>query len=113
MHVSCMDGPRPVASFAICNLVCGDGVVNPCHWVIPSIPFLSGLGVRTWVPPLPPSPGSLRCQQTPSVILGTPALSLWGRGLAGKQGPLQHVPRPTCLLHVSLPHPQPRWSLPV
>ena len=58
-------------------------------------PCAPGLGVKTW------APGASQC--LPCVILGASAGLPMRQVPRGGQATFQHVPRPTCLLHVCLP----------
>lgn len=80
-HGSRLDSPSPVTSFTTCALVCRERVASPCHGLLTSICFASGLGVRTWVPSAPFS------QQIPCVILGAPAPLFMWQVLCGEASP--------------------------
>lgn len=99
-----LDHPRSVASVAVVPWDTGNRQLAPAMGSSLPSPLASGLRVRAWVP------RGLHCP--PRVIIGASAgLFVWQVSHGG-QSTSQHVPRPTCLPHVSLPHSQPRWSLP-
>lgn len=100
MHVSQwhLDCPRSMASVAVCALICREWAAGPCVGSSLLSPFAPGMGVRTWAPW-----GLFSVSRHPMSSLGLLLGSSCSRCPVEEQATSQHVPRPTCRLHVSLP----------